>query len=137
MEINLTSKKEFFISQKRRNFLLGITLAVLVLFLVGFFIDVSNYNRVFTLMLFLTTGFNYFTQARKPLIAIENDHLVFPGFPKSKIVKFDELQEVYYAAGDYIFKTNEKEYRVIKSMIDKGQVEEFDALFKEFQSASN
>lgn len=132
MDLQITGKKEFYINKTKRFFLLGIIIFLAVLIVIGFFIEgISDYNRIFTFSGLIIVSFNYFTQAKKPLIAIEQDHLIFPELFKNKIVKFDELQEVYYAAGDYVFKIKEKEYRVIKSLIDKNQVEEFDALFKE------
>ncbi|MRJ08738.1 hypothetical protein EDL99_07650 [Ornithobacterium rhinotracheale] len=113
------------------NLILGILWIVLGLYFV--FISEDDWWGYY---LYLVVGILYFlvflTQIWRNYAEIKEDRLVVYGIP-NKEIKFKDLREVKYFAGDYIFVSDQKKIKIPKVLIQKDQQLEFEAFFQGLQ----
>ncbi|MRI63943.1 hypothetical protein EDM00_08080 [Ornithobacterium rhinotracheale] len=76
--------------------------------------------------------FFFLIQIWRNYAEIKDDRLVVYGVP-NKEIKFKDLREVKYFAGDYIFVSDQKKIKIPKVLIQKDQQSEFDAFFQGLQ----
>lgn len=69
----------------------------------------------------------------KKYFRITDYEIVLFGFISKKI-NFKELVEIKYFAGDYIFKAKNQSITIVKSQIDKNQLEELEKIFNDVKS---
>ncbi|MFU2094514.1 hypothetical protein [Ornithobacterium rhinotracheale] len=113
------------------NLILGILWIALGLYFV--FISSSDWWGYY---LYLVVGILYFfvflTQIWRNYTEIKDDRLIVYGIPKKEI-RFKDLRQVKYFAGDYIFVSDQKKIKIPKQLIQKDQQSEFEAFFQELQ----
>lgn len=126
MTVNYSKKRLFF------NLFLGI---------LWFFIGASylvgkekpmwhHYGFVVVGLLYLST---FFFEFFKKYFKITSQEIVLFGL-KNKKIAFKDLVEIKYFAGDYILKDKNQSITIVKSQIDKNQLEDFENMWNEVKS---
>ncbi|MFA5620678.1 MAG: hypothetical protein WDA08_10280 [Weeksellaceae bacterium] len=82
----------------------------------------------------LWVGYFYFNM-KNGFFKITEDELILYGFNKNKVLKINELKEIKFSAGDYIFKDGKQEIRIIKEMIDKKDFPKFEEKVNQLKTA--
>lgn len=70
----------------------------------------------------------------KKYFKITSQEIVLFGL-KNRKIDFKDLLEIKYFAGDYVFKDKNKSITIVKSQIDKNQLEDFEKIWNEVKSA--
>ncbi|GGP02544.1 hypothetical protein GCM10010992_07350 [Cloacibacterium rupense] len=69
----------------------------------------------------------------KKYFKITSQEIVLFGL-KNRKIDFKDLLEIKYFAGDYVFKDKNKSITIVKSQIDKNQLEDFEKIWNEVKS---
>ncbi|MRJ10723.1 hypothetical protein EDL98_06450 [Ornithobacterium rhinotracheale] len=113
------------------NLIFGLIWIVLGIYFV-FFSDNDWWGYYLYFILGPIYVFSFLIQIWRNYAEIKEDRLVVYGIP-NKEIKFKDLREVKYFAGDYIFVSDQKKIKIPKVLIQKDQQLEFEAFFQGLQ----
>lgn len=114
--------------RKRLSLVLSIGMSLLALFYLFFDDSFLKYIWLFIAIFYWI----FFFKFNKPYIQITPDSIIFPNLIADESIRFTEIKEVYLGEGEYILKTANRDYRILKSEIHEDQLEEFERFFNQF-----
>ncbi|MRI63949.1 hypothetical protein EDM00_08110 [Ornithobacterium rhinotracheale] len=121
-------------NQVRLYFFLFLAIVWLILFVSYLaYTDSRIYISILYFIFGVYYGFLFIKYYFFPYISIEKNHLIFSKFP-TKDIDLNQITELRYFAGDYVFETNEAKVVIPKNSIKKTQRARFEHFFKSLEN---